>query len=135
MIVMNGDVLTRVSFNHHVKFHAEHGAPATMSVRDVRLTVPYGVVETDGHVLTGIVEKPEHNVLVNVGIYVLSPAALDFVPKDGRFDMPDLFARLLSVSRERNTPPPTVFPLWEHWRDIGNPDDLDQGRQKHAKFF
>ncbi len=135
MIVMNGDVLTRVSFNHLVKFHAEHGAAATMCVREVPLTVPYGVIEADGINLTAIVEKPKNNVLINAGIYALSPDAFDVLPQETRFDMPDLFAKILETSRERGTPPPTVFPLWEVWNDIGTEGDLEKGRQKHAKFF
>lgn len=129
-IVMNGDVLTKVSFQHLIKFHENHGAPATMSVREYRFTVPYGVVETDSAVLQSIEEKPEHTFFVNAGIYVINPEALDLVPTDSAMDMPDLYQQLID-----NRTPPTVFPLREYWMDIGHLDDLDQAKRDYADLF
>ena len=42
LIVMNGDVLTKVNFSHLLDFHREHAA-ATMCVREYDFRVPYGV--------------------------------------------------------------------------------------------
>lgn len=129
-IVMNGDVLTKVSFQHLIKFHENHGAPATMSVREYRFTVPYGVVNTDSAVLQSIEEKPEHTFFVNAGIYVLNPDVLDLVPADAAMDMPDLYQQLID-----NQTPPTVFPLREYWMDIGHLDDLDKAKRDYSSLF
>ena len=106
MIVMNGDVLTKVNFHQLVKYHDNHDAPATMSVREYRFTVPFGVVETDHTLLTAIAEKPEHTFYVNAGIYVVDPEVLDLIPSGEAMDMPDLFQRLLDEGNR-----PNVFPL------------------------
>lgn len=117
-IVMNGDILTSVRFDALLRFHAEQGRDATMCVRDFTLQVPYGVVQTDGTRFAGLVEKPEHNSLVNAGIYVLSPQVLDLLHKGKPLHMPDLFAQIEA----------SVFPLREYWLDIGQMKDLERAR-------
>jgi len=135
VIVMNGDLLSKISFAHLLKFHEEHQAAATMSVREYRFTVPYGVVEADGHVLTAVTEKPEHKFFVNAGIYVLSPDAFDLIPADRPFDMPELFTLLLARATENKAARPAVFPLREYWIDIGRLDDLNQAQREFATLF
>ncbi len=129
-IVMNGDVLTKVNFHHLLKYHENHAAPATMSVREYRFKVPFGVVETDSTLLQSIAEKPEHTFFVNAGIYVLNPDVLDLIDPGAAMDMPDLFQKLLDTG-----PAPTVFPLREYWMDIGHLDDLDQAKRDYSDQF
>jgi GTP:adenosylcobinamide-phosphate guanylyltransferase len=52
MLVMNGDLLTRMSFGELIDFHVEHQAKATLCVREHAFQSPHGVVETDGPRLT-----------------------------------------------------------------------------------
>ncbi len=130
LIVMNGDLLTKVNFNHLVKFHEEHRAPATICVREYKFTVPYGVVDVDEHFLNAIEEKPVQKFFVNAGIYVVGPDAFSEVPRDQRFDMPDLFTKLMKKNQK-----PSVFPLREYWVDIGQLDDLTQARREFGGLF
>lgn len=130
LIVMNGDLLTKVNFNHLAKFHEEHGAPATICVREYKFTVPYGVVEADDHYLSSIEEKPVQKFFVNAGIYVLGPEAVSEVSAGKPFDMPDLLTNLTKTGRR-----PTVFPLREYWVDIGRVDDLNQARREFNGIF
>ena len=58
VVVMNGDLLTKVNFQHLLDFHAEHDARATMCVREYDFQVPYGVVRIDNHRILSIDEKP-----------------------------------------------------------------------------
>ena len=118
MIVVNGDILTKVAFGSLLDFHHEHGSEATICVRDYFMQVPYGVIELDEHRLSEIVEKPVHRFLVNAGIYVLDPSAVELVPSGASYDMPALFERLALERR-----PATVFPISEYWLDIGRIDD------------
>ncbi|WP_217994812.1 sugar phosphate nucleotidyltransferase [Methylogaea oryzae] len=57
LIVMNGDLLTKVDFVRLLQFHRRNQAAATLCVREHSHTVPYGVVEMDGYAVTGLVEK------------------------------------------------------------------------------
>lgn len=130
LLIMNGDVLTKVNFKQLFDFHMEHRADATMCVREYDFQVPYGVVKTDKHKLVSIEEKPLQRFFVNAGIYVLTPKALDFIPKNSFFDMPTLFESL--VKQEMET---AVFPIREYWLDIGRIDDYDRANGEYQEIF
>ncbi|MCC7016136.1 MAG: nucleotidyltransferase family protein [Rhodospirillales bacterium] len=120
LIVMNGDVLTKVNFGHLLDFHREHDAAATMCVREYDFQVPYGVVRLEGARIDGLVEKPIHSFFVNAGIYVVEPRLLDSVPRGGQpFHMTELFER--AIARKHRT---AAFPIREYWIDIGQLDDF-----------
>ncbi|MBR9973734.1 nucleotidyltransferase family protein [Magnetospirillum sulfuroxidans] len=130
IIIMNGDLLTKIDLLHLLDYHAEHGSMATMCVREYDFQVPYGVVHIDGHRIKSIEEKPIHRFFVNAGIYVLSPEVLFLVDKDEFLDMPRLFDRLISRSL-----PSAVFPIREYWMDIGLPDDYHQANREFDTVF
>jgi dTDP-glucose pyrophosphorylase len=128
--VMNGDLLTKVNFNQLMEFHMEKAAPATMCVREYDMQVPFGVVSTSGNDLLSIDEKPLHKFFVNAGIYVLSPVALDYIPQNTMFDMPDLYKVLLADNLV-----PTCFPIREYWMDIGRMEDFARAEMEyHVQF-
>lgn len=124
MLVMNGDILTRVDFRAMLAFHREHGADLTVGVRQYDLSVPYGVVRCEGASVRAIEEKPVVNFLVNAGIYLIEPAAHRRIPSAQRFDMTDLIAKLTAEGRSV-----AAFPIVEYWLDIGRHDDYAQAQQ------
>ncbi|ABC45760.1 nucleotidyltransferase family protein [Salinibacter ruber] len=130
MIVMNGDLLTKLNFTHLLDFHREHGAVATMCVREHETQVPYGVIETDDQSMEGIEEKPTERYFVNAGIYVLEPETLGYVPENEFFDMPDLFKRLIDEGKEA-----TVFPVREYWQDVGRKEDFHRVNGEYEEVF
>jgi NDP-sugar pyrophosphorylase family protein len=129
VLVMNADLLTKLDFQHLLDFHADSGADATMCVREYHLEVPFGVVETDGHRISAIEEKPEHRFFVNAGIYMLEPTVLDYVAGDEALDMTDLFARLIEDGRET-----AAFLMREYWLDVGRPDDFERANSDSRLF-
>lgn len=130
IIVMNADLLTKVNLRQLLDFHRTGKAVATMCVRDYHFQVPFGVVNIDQHRLTGIDEKPIHRFFVNAGIYVLSPAALDYVPRDSSYDMTKLFEDIVADGSETS-----VFPLREYWLDIGQMDDYERANYEYCEKF
>ena len=58
ILVMNGDLLTKVNFQQLLEFHIQHQAQATMCVREYDFQVPYGVVKIDDYQLVSLKEKP-----------------------------------------------------------------------------
>lgn len=124
VLVINGDILTGVNFGDLVGFHRKHGADATVCVRKYDVQVPYGVVEVDGIWLRGVQEKPSVGFFVNAGIYLLEPTVQRYIPEGKRFDMTDLFARLLADGRRVAT-----FPIVEYWLDVGQPADYAQAQR------
>jgi len=114
MLVINGDILTRVNFRTFLAFHQENHADMTVAVRKYEIEVPYGVVDCDGVQVRGLREKPRMDFFVNAGIYMLEPVVFQYIPHGEHFNMTDLIQRLLDVKR-------TVvgFPVREYWLDIG----------------
>ncbi len=129
-IVMNGDLLVSMRFDRLLKFHNDMDAVGTMVVREFEYQVPYGVVRSDGDLMTGIEEKPTERYFVNGGIYVLSPDALDAIQPHEALDMPTLLTNLKGDGQRV-----AVFPMSEYWRDIGRIGDLEAARTEFDKIF
>ena len=130
LLVMNGDLLTKVNFKQLLDFHTGHHAQATMCVREYDFQVPYGVVKIDAHRITSIDEKPIQRFFVNAGIYVLEPEALDLVASSTYFDMPTLFEKLIELKKET-----AVFPIREYWLDIGHLADYNRANGEYRDIF
>ncbi len=126
VIVMNGDVLTKVNLGHVLDFHTFHNSKATMGVREYNFQVPYGVLKLDQHRIIKIEEKPVHNFFVNAGVYVLDQDTLACLPAEERIEMPDLFEHFIKTGHST-----AAFPICEYWLDIGQPDNL---KQAHGDF-
>jgi len=128
MIVMNGDILTLVSFAQLLAFHYESRAIATMGVNRYQYQLPYGVVDVRNQRIESFVEKPVYDFFVNAGIYVIGPECLSLIPSDGFFDMPSLFDLIAPEQR-------VAFPIHEYWLDIGRQDDLDKAVSEYHEHF
>lgn len=127
LLVINGDILTRVHFQAMLAFHREHRAAMTVAVRRYEVKVPYGVMDLDGVAIRGLDEKPELHFFVNAGIYLLEPEVHARLPHDGRCDMTDLIGILLAAQR-----PVISFPLREYWLDIGRLSDYEKANHDYA---
>lgn len=123
VMMMNGDVLTRLDFNALLDFHQGQGAALTLCVREYDMQVPFGVVDGQDTIVTGIVEKPVHRFFVNAGVYVVSPDVVARTQPPRRLDMPDLVKQLIAEGRKVS-----MFPIHEYWLDIGRPDDFDRAQ-------
>ena len=80
LIVTNGDLLTNVGYKEILDHHFKIGSKATMVVRHHETQNPFGVVNTEGFRITGFEEKPVYRSLINAGVYVLDPLALEALP-------------------------------------------------------
>ncbi|MDH3473162.1 MAG: nucleotidyltransferase family protein [Rhodospirillales bacterium] len=124
LLVINGDVLTKVDYRAMLDFHREHRAQLTMGVRRYAMQVPYGVVDCDGPTVRSVREKPEFSFFVNAGIYLVEPRLCCEIPAQRRFDMTDLIALLQGSGRRV-----VSFPIHEYWLDIGQLDDYERAQQ------
>ena len=130
IFVMNGDLLTKVNFQHLLDFHIAHQSKATMCVREYNYQIPYGVIEVNKGQVTQIKEKPIVSAFVNAGIYVLDPAVLEMIPQNNFFDMPELFQKVIEQKNQT-----TAFPIREYWLDIGQMDDFERTKGEFSEVF
>lgn len=124
ILVLNGDVLTTVDYRAFVQFHWDNHAILTVGVRKFEVRVPYGVAQLQAVHVKRLEEKPTFSFFVNAGVYLVDPAVLCYVPKDQRFDMPDLIGRLIQEGLRV-----IGFPIHEYWIDIGHHDDYQKAQQ------
>lgn len=120
-LVMNGDVLTKLNPSHLLRFHVEQEAAGTLCVREHTITVPFGVVQTNGVELAGFEEKPTYRQLVNAGVYVIDPLLLPLLPPHQATDMPTLLQSAQQAGQRV-----AVCPIHEYWIDVGRPETLQQ---------
>jgi NDP-sugar pyrophosphorylase family protein len=124
LLVINGDILTQVDFRVMLNYHQKHKACLTVGVRRYEIQVPYGVVECTGARVDKVSEKPQMPFLVNAGVYLIEPTALQFIPPGRNFDMPDLIQRLITENLIV-----VSFPILEYWLDIGRPGDYETAQE------
>jgi len=130
LIVMNGDLLTKVDFGGLLSYHAEQSARATICVRELDMQVPYGVLEMEESIILAVTEKPVQRLRVNAGIYVLEPDIVARVSGNEYLDMPDLLHDAIADGG-----PVVGFPIHEYWMDIGRIEDFDQAVTDFDKLF
>jgi len=130
ILIMNGDLLTKVDFKSLLEFHNKNDGVASMCVREYDLQVPYGVVHSNDNKVKNIIEKPIHKFFVNAGIYVINPSLLDGMDGKTYLDMPNFIQTQINNDLEVNT-----FPLHEYWLDVGHIDQLKQAQQDSKAYF
>ncbi|MBY6198458.1 nucleotidyltransferase family protein [Vibrio hangzhouensis] len=123
LIMINGDVLTKVDFQRLLSFHVENDADATMCVREYDYQIPYGVIDGEGSRITSMVEKPIQRFFVNAGVYVVSPRVIQSVKKNQKIDMPTLLEKHMEERQKV-----LMFPIHEYWLDIGRMDDFNRAQ-------
>jgi len=130
VIVMNGDLLTKMDFGEFLDYHEARQAAATMAVREYTYQVPYGVIGYEGEQIKTIVEKPTQSYFIAAGIYALSPDAVAQVQEERYLDMPDLFNQLIDEQKKA-----VIFPIRDYWMDIGRIDDFHQAESDYGDVF
>jgi len=130
LIVMNGDLLTKVNYAQLLDFHRENKADATMCLREYSFQIPYGVVKIEKNMITEIDEKPTHSFFVNAGVYILEPEVLKLIPKNTMYDMTTVFEKLIENQKRA-----AVFPIREYWIDVGYYEDYKRADSEYRKAF
>lgn len=129
-IVINGDVLTKLSYRDMLDFHCETKAQITLCVQHYPVHIPFGVVRLDGEYVMDLQEKPIFDHFIVSGIYALDPSVLDLIPAEGGFDMPQLIDKIL-----RSGGKVAAFPVREYWVDVGRLEDLSRAHQDFSSVF
>ena len=130
IIMMNGDLLTKVNFLQLLNFHNEEKCVATMCVRKYDVQVPYGVVTIEDTSIQSIIEKPVQKFFVNAGIYVIDPSLISKVDGTTYLDMPTLLEDRKNLGESIN-----AFPVHEYWVDIGRIDEYENAHQEYFNNF
>jgi NDP-sugar pyrophosphorylase family protein len=129
-IVMNGDVLTTLDYRRLVRCHRASGNALTIAASRRVTKMDYGVLHLDGSLgaavrrITAYEEKPELPSAVSMGIYVIEPRALEYIPDGVYFDFPELVQALLAGGEQVG-----AYPFDGLWFDIGRHEDYERALQ------
>ena len=125
-LVLNGDLVTSLDYRALLRHHRMNRNVLTIATRRREVRTEYGVLRLkpgtdEPERILGYDEKPVLEFLVSMGIYVLEPAALAFVPETGYFDFPDLVHRLIDAGARVGS-----YEYDGLWLDIGRPEDYER---------
>lgn len=121
-LVISGDAACDFDLAALMQAHRQRGAAVTLALYRHPEPLSYGLAVTDGEDrVRAFIEKPLWGRvvtdLVNTGIYILSPKAMEKVPQGQHFDFAkDLFPLLL-----REDALLLGVPMEGYWCDVGNP--------------
>lgn len=126
-LVMNGDILTDLSYSDFHAAHVNGGHLFTISSYNREHKIDYGVLETQNGRLLGFREKPLARYEVSMGVYMVNREAVALVPEGAPYGFDDLMRDLLAARR-----PVHVRPFGGYWLDIGRADDYMQAIDEFA---
>jgi NDP-sugar pyrophosphorylase family protein len=121
-IVVNGDILTDLDFRQLVELHHKQGNDVTLGLTTRKQLIDFGVVRLNSEgQFREWDEKPVHEYLVSMGVYVMSPKVLPFLPENTFLNLPD-YITLLKASGARIG----SYVHQGYWLDIGRREDYEQ---------
>ncbi len=128
-LVMNGDILTDMSYEALMADHVQSGAASTIATTSRTIEVSLGVmhfqdVRDDGRV-TDYTEKPTLYYEASMGIYTFHPRVLEHIEPGVRLDFPDLILRLIKAGEAVRAFRPDAY-----WLDLGRHDDYERAMQE-----
>jgi len=119
--VLNCDTILNADYADILKWHKENNNHMTLVGCHKEIQVPYGILELDHGILKNFVEKPNYEVIINTGIYVLEPEILLMVPDNKYMDMNTLIE---NVSKRGKV---SVYPVHDGWVDVGQLEEYKKG--------
>jgi dTDP-glucose pyrophosphorylase len=121
--VSNCDILIDADYADILSSHQKQGNCITMVASIKNYTIPYGVISlNESEKVNKITEKPELTWLVNTGLYILDPQAIDDIPKKCFYNITDLINKYLSAGK-----PVGVYPITEKsWMDMGQLEEMQE---------
>ena len=120
-IVLNCDMILNADYADIIKWHKENNNIVTLIGCHKEVKVPYGILELDDGILKSFVEKPNYDVIINTGVYILEPEIIDMIPYNKSIDMNTLIDE---VSKKGKV---SVYPVHEGWIDIGQWEEYKNG--------
>lgn len=124
-LVLNGDLLTDVSFAELFRKHCESGSVFSIGAFRREVATEFGVLESNAEgTLTGFQEKPRLSYTVSMGIYALNRSVVGLIPPGRAFGFDELVLDLLA--RGTN---PRIFAHEGLWLDLGREEDFMTAQQ------
>lgn len=114
--VSNCDILIDANYSDILKYHKRSNNKITLVTSLKHYTIPYGVIEISATSdVKNMIEKPEYDYLVNTGMYILEPEALNDIPEDTFYHITDLISNYIKNGEKIG-----IYPVSDkEWLDMG----------------
>ncbi|WP_182865751.1 sugar phosphate nucleotidyltransferase [Rhodopirellula sp. JC639] len=120
-LVMNGDLVVDFDVQAMLSQHHRDANVITVGVKNYTHQVPFGCLQTNGGMVTKLVEKPVLQQTINTGIYAISPEIIATV-KPKFTPITSLIEEALSEKKHVG-----AFRI-DDWIDVGQPHQLAEAR-------
>lgn len=127
-IVSNCDVVIEMNFDELLSYHKQSKNDATIIGVVKNMQIPYGVIESNNGKLVEIQEKPEFNMIINSGVYVLEPKLVSLISEDQPLNMPDLLIKAKDLGYQIG-----VYPISSNWFDVGQWEEYSRALEHFKK--
>ena len=129
-LVMNGDILTDLDFSELMESHISNKADLTISSYVRNQNIDFGVLEVNSeNSVTGFKEKPDHEFLVSMGVYVLKRTLVDQLEENKTYGFDNLV-----IDGIANNIMIYSYLYDGYWLDIGRPDDYIRANKDYKKL-
>lgn len=125
LLLMNGDLITDLDFRAFTECSRASACDLTVAYARYTYRSPYGVLSIAGETVQGVTEKPETEYAISAGIYCLTGAALELIPEDMFFTMPDLMKKLLAAGKRIH-----AYPITGTWMGLESIEHFNEALQK-----
>lgn len=125
LLLMNGDLITDLDFRAFIESSRAGACDLTVAYAKYTYRSPYGVLSIADGAVQGVTEKPVTEYAISAGIYCLTGAALDLIPTDTFFTMPDLMTRLLAAGKRIH-----AFPISGTWMGLESIEHFNEALAK-----
>tara|TARA_B100000029_G_scaffold499069_1_gene568880 strand:- start:101 stop:1150 length:1050 start_codon:yes stop_codon:yes gene_type:complete len=127
LVLINGDIYSKVNYNKLLEFHKKGGYDFTIGVKEHFEKIKYGLILKKNNRKI-IDEKPIKKYLINSGIYVLKPNLLKNLKKNSYIEM-NQFINYLNLKKKKIG----FFHIYESWFDIGDFRNFEDAKQHFEK--
>ena len=129
-LVINGDILTDLNFKNFCNFHIKTDSLLSLCSHPLVSKIDYGVIKTDQeNRLLKFEEKPQKQIEISMGIYLLNKKILKFIPNNKRYGFNKLIENMIAKNQAIN-----VFKTKKLWFDIGKAKDLSEATDYFLKY-
>ena len=136
-VCLYGDSIYNFSLKNMIRKHNKKKSTITMSLFKYKFNVRYGVINTEtptyssfnssGKVLSWE-EKPEFNVKINMGCYVMEPEIFKLIPKNKSYGMDNVIRKVISKKKLVSS-----IVSQNEFIDIGDKETYEKAKREFRK--
>ena len=129
-IMMNGDILTTMDFRKFREFSMGVESDLCLAIKNIITPFDFGKISYEGDFVTDVEEKPDIEMEILAGIYLIKPGLLELIPDNTYFGMDTLIKQMLAGKK-----PVAKYSMQEYWLDIGQLKNYELAQNAYEEHF